>query len=46
MGAVGQGWCSPADFWRLHPDEFWWLYEAKMPAPEPDKWEGLYEALG
>lgn len=21
----------PKDFWRLHPDEFWWIAEAKQP---------------
>ncbi|RFA24346.1 hypothetical protein CAI21_21975 [Alkalilimnicola ehrlichii] len=22
---------SPAEFWRLHPVEFWWLVQAKTP---------------
>lgn len=21
----------PRDFWRLHPTEFWWLFEARRP---------------
>ncbi len=21
----------PKDFWRLHPKEFWWLFEARKP---------------
>ena len=34
----------------MHPDEFWWLYEAKIPAeylvtPE-EKWGDLYAMLG
>lgn len=45
MGAVGQGWVTPSDFWRLHPDEFWWLYEAKMPPDEAEKWAELYALL-
>lgn len=23
---------SRGDFWRMHPGEFWWLYEARKPA--------------
>jgi hypothetical protein len=22
---------TPDQFWRLHPQEFWWLFEAKKP---------------
>jgi hypothetical protein len=29
--AVGQGWCSPAEFWGMPPQEFWWLVDAKTP---------------
>ena len=29
---MGAGWVSPAEFWSLHPTEFWWLLEAKRPA--------------
>lgn len=47
LGAIGAGWCSPTEFWRMHPDEFWWLYEARMPEREAaDEWADLYEALG
>jgi len=28
---VGQGWVGPSEFWRMHPQEVWWLVEAKMP---------------
>ena len=21
----------PKDFWRLHPTEFWWLYDLRKP---------------
>lgn len=24
---------TPAEFWRLHPDEFFWLLEANKPDP-------------
>jgi len=34
----------------MHPQEFWWLYEAKIPAEErlsfKDKWGELYSLLG
>lgn len=33
---------SPAEFWRLHPIEFFWLWEAKQPG-ERDEWDELYE---
>lgn len=46
MGAVGAGWVSPSEFWRLHPEEFWWLYESKMPPPPEDRWARLYAQLG
>lgn len=29
MAFVGCGWITPSDFWRMHPDEIWWLYKAK-----------------
>lgn len=22
---------TPSEFWKLHPQEFWWLFEAMMP---------------
>jgi hypothetical protein len=29
----------------LHPEEFWWLYEAKMPPEQrQDKMEQVYQA--
>jgi len=28
---VGQGWVTPAEFWRLRPAEVWWLIDAKTP---------------
>jgi hypothetical protein len=30
--AVGQGWVSAPEFWRMTPWQFWWMYRAKMPA--------------
>jgi len=40
---------APSEFWRLHPQEFWWYYEAKMinsdSVATADKWQELYEAL-
>ena len=46
---VGQGWVSPAEFWRLAPGEIWWLIDAKMPkaAPgvTPADLEDMYQAL-
>jgi hypothetical protein len=24
-------WVTPAEFWGLHPTEFWWLVESKKP---------------
>lgn len=26
---IRAGWVSPSEFWRMTPDEIWWLYEAK-----------------
>lgn len=26
---IRAGWVSPSEFWRMAPDEIWWLYEAK-----------------
>lgn len=23
---------SPAEFWELHPDEIWWILDARRPA--------------
>jgi len=46
LSAIGAGWVSPSEFWRLHPQEFWWLYEAKMPPNQNEKYQELYELLG
>ena len=46
---MGQGWVSPADFWRLAPGEIWWIIDAKTPkggaALPVDDIEELYQAL-
>jgi len=44
---VGAGWVSPSDFWKMHPDELWWLYQSKMPTlKKPDQLtESEYDAL-
>lgn len=31
MGAMKQKWCSPTEFWRLTPQDLFWLYEAYLP---------------
>ena len=46
---MGQGWVSPADFWRLAPGEIWWIIDAKTPKGGPGlppaNVEDLYQAL-
>jgi hypothetical protein len=44
--AVNNG-LQPSEFWKMHPQEFWWFYEAKTMSIETpdDKWEDLYELL-
>jgi hypothetical protein len=33
----------------MHPQDFWWIYESKLPADHmvtpADKWQSLYEKL-
>ena len=29
--AVGAGWVSAPEFWKMKPGQFWWLYRSKMP---------------
>ena len=44
--AVGNS-LAPSEFWRMHPAEFWWFYEAKtrhIETPD-DKWGELYDLL-
>jgi len=38
---------APSEFWRMHPREFWWFYEAKTDGIETpdDKWGRLYGIL-
>jgi len=43
--AIGLGWVTPTEFWRLHPDDFFWLWETKQPR-KTDKFSDLYELLG
>ncbi len=46
---VGTWGIAPTEFWRMHPDEWWWLYESKIKPGEAitmaDKWQSLYEKL-
>jgi hypothetical protein len=28
---VGNGWVTPRDFWHMHPQEVFWLIDAKKP---------------
>lgn len=44
--AVLNKWVSPAEFWNLHPDDFWWIYEAHNPQTQDDFWDDLYNMLG
>ena len=39
--AVGNGWVSPSEFWRMAPGEVWWLFEAKRPKDTAGKAELL-----
>lgn len=35
--AVGAGWVSSPEFWRMKAGQFWWLYRAKTPRAVRDR---------
>lgn len=42
---IGQGWVTPADFWKLRPGEVWMIFKSKAPPAENEKWASLYDLL-
>lgn len=43
---IRAGWVSPSEFWKMTPDEIWWLYEAKTKTgnePTRTDWAELYK---
>ena len=38
---MGQGWVTPEQFWKMHPQEVWWLIDAKRP---PKRYGHLVES--
>lgn len=36
---------KPQEFWQMHPDEFWWWYEAKLKNDNNETLENMYEEL-